>query len=160
MWTLGLATMVTPLDATPTKTRATVLVVDDEFLIRWSLREQLVAEGFGVVEAESATAARAALEGHAVDAIVLDVRLPDADGLVLLRELLARHPLPIVLITAHGEADLAAEALAAGARAFMRKPFDVNELVGVVASLTASEDVRGSDAGPVAAARGAGRSGR
>src|SRR5262249_55803573 len=69
----------------PAMANATVLVVDDEALVRWSLKERLAREGYNVLEAGTAAAA---LEqaGEAVDLILLDYRLPDSDGLVVLKK--------------------------------------------------------------------------
>jgi DNA-binding NtrC family response regulator len=121
-----------PLDAGARRPTGRVLVVDDEFLIRWSLRERLVADGFDVVEAGSGAGARAAVKTDRFDVIILDVRLPDADGLGLLAEFLVVQPAEIIMITAHGSEEMADEARKMGAYAFMRKPFDVDYMVELV----------------------------
>lgn len=120
-----------PLDVGPVPGR--VLVVDDEFLIRWSLRERLRADGFAVVEAADAAAARAAFRAEIFDVVLLDLRLPDSDGLGLLGEFLATGRSRIVVITAHGTDEMAEEALQMGALGFLRKPFDIDRMVELVA---------------------------
>ncbi len=118
----------------PTLRRPRVLIVDDEFLIRWSLREQLVAEHMEVEEAATAAEARAHFRAGAYQAVLLDLRLPDSDGLDLLRELLGIQPTPVIVITAHGTDETAMEAKRLGAYGFMRKPFDVEAMVELLAA--------------------------
>ncbi len=132
MLPLSLISSVVPLDAKPTRARPSVLVVDDEFLIRWSLRELLTSEGFDVEEAATGLAARKLFAERPFSAVLLDIRLPDTDGLGLLQELLATRSVPIILITAHGTEDMAVEALQLGAYGFLRKPFDANEMLTLV----------------------------
>ena len=69
-----------------TMPKATVLVVDDEALIRWSLTERLKAEGYEVLEAGTGHAAREKLP-EGVDLVLLDYRLPDTDGVTILRQI-------------------------------------------------------------------------
>jgi DNA-binding NtrC family response regulator len=112
-----------------------VLVVDDELLIRWALCKALTARGSDVREAADAkTAILVASEaGAAFDAVVLDLKLPDADDLSLLATLHARLPTArIVLMTAFGTEDLQAEALRLGAVRVVKKPFDVKALAAQV----------------------------
>jgi DNA-binding NtrC family response regulator len=70
------------------------------------------------------------------DLVLLDIRMPGMDGMEALRRLLARHPqLPVVLVTAHGDVPTAVEAMKAGARDFLEKPVDIDELRSVVADI-------------------------
>lgn len=132
MLPLTLLSSVVPFDAKPARVRPSVLVVDDEFLIRWSLRELLASEGFDVEEAGTGVAARKIFAERPFSAVLLDIRLPDADGLGLLQELLSIRAVPIILITAHGTEDMAVEAHALGAFGFLRKPFDADEMLTLV----------------------------
>ena len=110
----------------------TILVVDDEDLIRWSLSERLRSEGCTVVEAEDGQSALERANGD-VDLALLDYRLPDTDGLTLLRHLKKQNPrLMAMLLTAYATAETAVEALEAGAFHLERKPFDLDEIVLLV----------------------------
>jgi CheY-like chemotaxis protein len=121
--------------------RATILVVDDEALIRWSIAETLADHGFDVVEAgDAASAIRAvAANGAAVDAVLLDLRLPDSDDL---RALCAIHRVsprtPVILMTAFGTRELFEEARRAGAAAIIDKPFEMEMLAPLVERALAS----------------------
>ncbi len=113
--------------------RANVLVVDDEKLVRWSLRERLDAEGYAVTEAETAAAARALLEFKPFDLALFDLKLPDGNGLDLLRSTLETQPdLAVLIITAHSSVDSAVEAMKHGAVDYIGKPFNMDELAVVV----------------------------
>jgi DNA-binding NtrC family response regulator len=106
-----------------------ILVVDDEENIRKFLARSLEREGYEVRIAVSGKDAVAALERERPDLLVLDVRLPDADGMEILADLHRRDPdLPVILITAFGEIKMAVEAIKAGASDFVVKPFDFNTL--------------------------------
>ncbi len=112
-----------------------VLVVDDEPLIRWSLSEGLTEFGFVVRLAGSAAEARAALGALQNEPVIvlLDLRLPDVRDLSLLREIRSRRPdAPVIMMTAHGTADDARQAVALGAYRFVDKPFDVGAIVRMV----------------------------
>jgi DNA-binding NtrC family response regulator len=107
---------------------ATILVVDDEPLIRWSLAERLRADGHAVLEADDG---RSALEQFSddVDAVTLDYKLPDMDGLSILRHMRARNPQILVMfLTAYATAETAAEAMALGVFHFAKKPFDLDDI--------------------------------
>ena len=89
----------------------TILVVDDEQLIRWSLSERLTQEGYAVVEAATAKEALAAA-GPQVDLVLLDFRLPDSDGLRVLKQIKASDPdIPVILLTAFSSIETAVEAM-------------------------------------------------
>ena len=82
---------------------ARILVVDDERLIRWALDQQLRREGYGVRLAETGAEALQAARTEAPDLVLLDMRLPDADGVEILERLRALDPeCPVIMITAHG----------------------------------------------------------
>ena len=111
---------------------ATVLVVDDEALVRWSLRERLTQDRYTVLEAGTAAAA---LEqaGEAVDLILLDYRLPDSDGLTVLRKVKELYPdTLVILMTAHSTVENAVEAMKLGAFHYINKPFNVDEVALLV----------------------------
>jgi DNA-binding NtrC family response regulator len=113
----------------------TILVVDDEPLIRWAVREGLESAGYAVVEAATAREAIQSLtDGAAATAVaLLDLKLPDSDDLSLLRRVRSAAPgCRVIMMTAHGTPEMLAEALREGAVATVAKPFDLARLVGLV----------------------------
>jgi len=121
-----------------------VLVIDDEPIIQDVLRNVLAGEGHEVVSALDAGAARARLESEAPwDVVLLDVMLPDADGLDVLRWVRERNPnLAVVMITAFGTVENAVEAMKAGAYHYLRKPFKNDEVRLLVAQAIATTRLR------------------
>jgi DNA-binding NtrC family response regulator len=112
-----------------------VLVVDDEALIRWAVAEMLALGGHRVVEAGSAEGAleTIAASRDPIDVVLLDYRLPDSTNLHLLARI--RKLLPgsaVVMMTAYGTSEVTNEALSLGACRVLAKPFDMNELDSVV----------------------------
>jgi DNA-binding NtrC family response regulator len=112
-----------------TSGRATILVVDDERLIRWSLEQQLQREGYAVHSVETGAEALQRAHTDPPDLVLLDVRLPDADGVELLGRLRAADPeCLVVMMTAHGGVESAVRAMKLGAQDYVSKPFDMEEL--------------------------------
>src|SRR4026208_392302 len=110
----------------------TVLVVDDEQLIRWSLAERLKADGLTVVEAATAKEALDQV-GPAIDLVLLADRRPGADGLRVLKKMKSAQPdVPIILLTAFSSIETAVEAMKQGAYHYANKPFNLDELALVV----------------------------
>jgi two-component system, NtrC family, response regulator AtoC len=111
---------------------ATILVVDDEPLIRWTLSERLSEDGHTVVEADTAKTALARF-GPDVDLVLLDYKLPDSDGLQVLRAMKAADAdVPVILLTAFSSIETAVEAMKQGAYHYANKPFNLDELALVV----------------------------
>jgi two-component system, NtrC family, response regulator AtoC len=110
----------------------TILVVDDEPLIRWTLSERLSQDHHVVVEADTARAALARF-GPDIDLVLLDYKLPDSDGLQVLRTMKAADPdVPVILLTAVSSVETAVEAMKQGAYHYANKPFNLDELALVV----------------------------
>ena len=106
-----------------------ILVVDDEQNIRTVLRALLSRDGLDVVTAANGNEAMLALEDGAYNAVLTDLRMPGANGMVLLRHVTQHYPgLPVVILTAHGTVDTAVEALKRGAFDYLTKPFDHTEI--------------------------------
>jgi two-component system response regulator AtoC len=110
----------------------TVLVVDDEPLIRWALTDRLTQEGYRVVEAATAAEALTRAE-DGVDLVLLDYRLPDGDGVSVLKKLKERDPdTLVILLTAYSSVDTAVEAMKQGAYHYANKPYNVDEIALLV----------------------------
>lgn len=108
----------------------TILVVDDEKLLRWSLRQKLEAAGYQVVEAETAAEAGQLFRENQPDLVTLDIRLPDSNGLKVLLEIKKRSPeTPVIMITAYGVVDDAVKALQIGAFDYLEKPINFDRLL-------------------------------
>lgn len=120
---------------TENSARPTVLIVDDEPLIRWSLSAGLDEAGYHVEEAGTgadALAALAAIDGRPL-VVLLDLRLPDVADLSLAARIRAARPdAPVIMMTAHGTQDDVDRALALGVYRVVGKPFDVAAMVGLV----------------------------
>ena len=113
---------------------STILVVDDELGIRALLSEILADEGHTVELAENAGQARAARERSRPDLVLLDIWMPDVDGITLLKEWGSAGLLtmPVIMMSGHGTIDTAAEASRFGASAFLEKPITLQKLLKAV----------------------------
>lgn len=106
----------------------TVLIVDDEDLVRWSLKQRVTRDGHAVLEAGTVAEALARMN-DAVDLVLLDIRLPDGDGLQALETLRERAPdTPVILMTAYSGVKSSSEATKLGAYEFISKPFNVDDV--------------------------------
>jgi DNA-binding NtrC family response regulator len=113
-------------------TASKLLIVDDEDLVRWSLRERFTQSGYTVVEA--GTAGEALLRFNAgVDLVLLDMRLPDGEGLDVLRKIKELSPdTLVILMTAHSSVENAVQAIKLGAYHYINKPFHLDEVDAIV----------------------------
>lgn len=116
-------------------TTRTILVVDDEVGIRELLSEILFDEGYRVHLAENAAQARSMREQNAPDLVLLDIWMPDTDGLALLKEWVANEQLtmPVIMMSGHGTIETAMEAMRIGASDFLEKPIALQKLLAAVA---------------------------
>ncbi|PYT93644.1 MAG: DNA-binding response regulator [Acidobacteria bacterium] len=123
--------------------KGSILVVDDESEIREGLELLLKGEGYGVASADTGESGLAKLEEHPFDLLLLDVSLPDRNGLDMLKEVRRRDPdLSVVLITAYGSIDMARAAFKNGAIDYITKPWSNDELLAQVAQAVESRRLR------------------
>jgi len=122
-----------------------VLVIEDEPQMRRFLRASLTSHGFQVVEAASAKEGTALATSHNPEIVLLDLGLPDADGMALTRELRGWARMPIIVISARGREADKVEALDSGADDYLTKPFGVNELLARIrVALRHAQQARGT----------------
>jgi two-component system NtrC family response regulator len=116
-------------DAAKADGRPSVIICDDEDLIRWSLSEHLSTEGFDVALAGNGEECLKLAVETAPDAIVLDLKMPVMDGLTCLRKIREQGlEIPVLVLTAFGGIETAIEATQLGAAAYLIKPFDLREV--------------------------------
>jgi len=108
---------------------ANILVVDDEKLVRWSLRELLGRAGYEVMPAESGREALLLLEERAFDLVILDYRLPDMSGFEVLERIKRIGEIPVMMITSNTSIENAVAAIRAGAHDYVTKPFQSEDLL-------------------------------
>lgn len=112
-----------------------ILIVDDDPDIRQLLVDYLLRNGFEAVPAASGREMAQRLERHAIDLVVLDLMLPDADGLTLCRDLRTRSNLPVLMLTARGEEADRILGIEMGADDYLVKPFSPRELLARIKSI-------------------------
>ena len=118
-----------------------VLVVDDEAVVRSGIRRALEGRGTETVLAADGGEALALLEHQNFDLILLDIRMPDMDGMTVLREIQSRHPgTPVIMITGYPTIDTAVECTKLGAQDYLVKPFRLADLEGSLHKLEAGDD--------------------
>jgi DNA-binding NtrC family response regulator len=121
-----------------------VLVIDDESMIRWSIQQTLQAAGYTVSVAETAADGLALFHQLLPDVVFLDLRLPDENGLTVLKEIKGENEpdAAVIVMTAFGEIRTAVEAMRLGAYDYLKKPFDFSELEVVVRKAIETSNLR------------------
>lgn len=118
---------------TPPKERGHILVVDDELNALKAMRSLLAAEGYEVTTASNGKEALDSMAASTPDVVVTDLRMPEIDGLELLRRARESHgDIPVIVVTAFGAVDTAVEAMRAGAADYLQKPIQIEELLVVL----------------------------
>src|SRR3954468_17509858 len=118
-----------------------ILTVDDSASIRAAIKIALSGEGYSVTEAADGAQGLEKASAGGYDLIVTDLNMPVMDGLTMIRELRARPAgagVPILFLTTESDADIKAQAKAAGATGWLTKPFDPEQLVRIVRKVLAS----------------------
>ena len=111
----------------------TILVVDDEKLIRWSLQKNLSRAGYEVLEAEDGIQALEVIAEDGADLVLLDIRMPGKDGIEVLKHVVEHHPeIPVILMTAYSSVEGAVDAMKRGAFNYLVKPFKQDEMLVLV----------------------------
>ncbi len=110
-----------------------ILIADDEKLIRWSLKQELIREGFDVLEAETVEQTLAFVREKEPDLIILDQRLPDGTGIDVLQEMRKeKNEVSVIMVTAVDRSDVAVQAMKLGASDYVTKPVNIEELKVVI----------------------------
>ena len=116
------------------KRPSVIAVLDDEPQLRKALRRLLVVHGFAVVTFERGADVLSALAAHPMDCLLLDLRMPEMSGFEVMEGLRARGiSTPVIVLTAHGEADTGEQLLAMGAASYLTKPVDETALLSAIA---------------------------
>lgn len=112
---------------------ATILIVDDDDILRTVLKAFLTTEGFQIVPAASGPEALEIVKSRPLDLMISDIRMRPMSGIELLRNVRQTHPqLPVIMLTAYSSRDTAHEADKLGAYAYLAKPFTNDEVVRIV----------------------------
>jgi len=123
--------------------KPTIVVCDDEELIRWSLTAHLESEGYVAIATENGQQALAAVAEHGADLLLTDLKMPVMDGLTTIRELRrSGSTIPVLVLTAHGAVDTAVEATRLGASGYLQKPFDVREVTLAIENALETDKLR------------------
>ena len=116
-------------------TSPTLLVIEDDRQIRLAVAESVRAHGMSIVEAETGAAGVTAAESPDVDLIILDLGLPDIDGLIVCQQIRTRSTVPIIVLTARDSESETVALLNAGADDYITKPFSTRELLARIKAL-------------------------
>jgi len=106
-----------------------ILVVDDDPEVRMATRDFLSSKGYEVVVAEGGREALRLLDASPPDVVLLDVAMPDMDGMETLKRMVATHPaMPVIMVTANADIEITSKVLQLGAADYVPKPFDLDYL--------------------------------
>jgi DNA-binding response OmpR family regulator len=106
-----------------------ILVVDDDLEVRMATRDFLSSKGYEVVVAEGGREALRMLDASPPDVVLLDVAMPDMDGMETLKRIVATHPaVPVIMVTANADIEITSKVLQLGAADYVPKPFDLDYL--------------------------------
>ena len=106
-----------------------ILVVDDDPEVRMATRDFLSSKGYEVVVAEGGREALRLLDASPPDVVLLDVLMPDIDGMETLKRIVATHPaMPVIMVTANADIEITSKVLQLGAADYVPKPFDLDYL--------------------------------
>ncbi len=117
------------MPSSPNLNSLNILIVDDEPLVRHSLSELLTLEGYSVTTADNGKQALEILRSYNIDLVISDIRMPEMDGVELLRQIKLDHEdIPVILVTSYGSIENAVEAMKIGAYDYITKPIIDNEI--------------------------------
>ena len=104
-----------------------ILIVDDDPEVRMATRDFLASKGYEVAVAEGGREALRMLDASPVDVVLLDVAMPDMDGMETLKRIVASHPaMPVIMVTANADIEITSKVLQLGAPDYVPKPFDLD----------------------------------
>ncbi len=113
-----------------------ILIVDDAEFLRVRISKMLAGDGFDVIEAENGLQAVATYKAQQPDLVLMDITMPEMDGLTALREIRSADPkAKVIMLTALGQESVVLEAIKAGARDFVVKPFERERVMGAITKL-------------------------
>jgi two-component system, chemotaxis family, chemotaxis protein CheY len=120
---------------------ARILIVDDAVFARMRCAKMLSEKGFEIEEASNGAEALSKYREHKPDAVLLDITMPDMDGITALKEIIRHDPsAKVAMVSAMGQKAMVVEALEFGARDFVMKPFDATRVMEAVDKLLAGEE--------------------
>jgi two-component system, chemotaxis family, chemotaxis protein CheY len=118
---------------------AKILIVDDAEFLRMRISKMLVADGHEVIEAENGLQAVESYKANKPDVVLMDITMPEMDGLTALKEIRSHDPKArVVMLTALGQESVVLEAIKSGARDFVVKPFERERVLGAISKLLAN----------------------
>ncbi len=121
--------------------RVTILIVDDETEFASTLAERLEIRGYSAFPIFSAREVLTAIEQRNPDVILLDLKMPDSNGIEVLQNVKQHRPsIAVIMLTGHGDPDSVRRATASGAADYIMKPINIGELTRKIESLTAGSE--------------------